>query len=421
MNLVLSHYLSALKKRPYVSGRVSSVYGDPLNDAEVLRIRFISFGLTYRSIIIWVEGRSHKWVVHTFCALWLLLLVYSSSKMFGMSFREVRERLSSQRSRGNSAYSENGERAGELFDEMITEDNVVAKMGSRRKIKDMFTHSSLEEEKVRWSLAAGEEKLTWLGYVLVGIKVITDVDDTLKSSGGVKAAGVALGGIDVQYPRGAMYPGVFQFMFELTVHSSSSPMNLAVLTARAEEFKAALELKPTSPICVKAKRAGEKAGVRGWGVGPVLYGSVAEWVNQANKGRRKFSNFETLMSANLPATTYVYVGDTGEMDGEAGEQMLRYYPGLVKGVFLHVVSEDIDQGSVEVPRDKILRGRPLVHFRTYVGAARKAWEWGMMGEEGVERVKKQAEEDLREMGIGKNDVRWEDVEKDWEVWEEVRP
>ena len=89
MNLVFSHYLSALKERPYVSGRVSSVYGDPLNDAEVLRIRLISFGLTYRSIIIWVEGRPHKWVVHTFCALWLLLLVYSSSKMFGGSFREV--------------------------------------------------------------------------------------------------------------------------------------------------------------------------------------------------------------------------------------------------------------------------------------------------------------------------------------------
>ena len=121
---------------------------------------------------MWVEGRSHKWVVHTFCALWLLLLVYSSSKMFGVSFREVREQLSSQRSRVNSAYSDNSERAGELFDEMITEDNVVAKMGSRKKIKDMFTNSSLEEENVRWSLAAGEENLTWLGYVFVGIKVI---------------------------------------------------------------------------------------------------------------------------------------------------------------------------------------------------------------------------------------------------------
>ncbi|GMI46315.1 hypothetical protein TrCOL_g2787 [Triparma columacea] len=96
----------------------------------------------------------------------------SKGRMFGGSFREVRERLSSQRSRVNSAYSDNGERAGELFDEMITEDNVVAKMGSRRKIKDMFANSSLEEEKVRWSLAAGEEKLTWLGYVIVGIKVI---------------------------------------------------------------------------------------------------------------------------------------------------------------------------------------------------------------------------------------------------------
>ena len=127
------------------------------------------------------------------------------------------------------------------------------------------------------------------------------------------------------------------------------------------------------------------------------------------------------MSVNLPATTYVYVGDTGEMDGEAGDQMLRYYPSLVQGVFLHVVSYDIDQGSVEVPGDRIIRGRPVLHFRTYVGAARKAWEWGMMGEEGVVRVKKQAMEDLREMGIGRDDGRWEDVQRDWERWEEVRP
>ena len=33
-------------------------------------------------------------------------------------------------------------------------------------------------------------------------QVISDVDDTLKSSGGVSVAGVALGGIDTQYARG---------------------------------------------------------------------------------------------------------------------------------------------------------------------------------------------------------------------------
>eukprot|EP00520_Triparma_pacifica_P002855 CAMPEP_0118660512 /NCGR_PEP_ID=MMETSP0785-20121206/15727_1 /TAXON_ID=91992 /ORGANISM="Bolidomonas pacifica, Strain CCMP 1866" /LENGTH=100 /DNA_ID=CAMNT_0006553773 /DNA_START=106 /DNA_END=406 /DNA_ORIENTATION=+ len=77
-------------------------------------------------------------------------------------------------------------------------------------------------------------------------QVITDIDDTLKSSGGLKLGDVALGGIDTQYTRGLIYPGVFTFMYELTSYSSSHPMNLAVLTARAEEFKAALELKEGS-------------------------------------------------------------------------------------------------------------------------------------------------------------------------------
>jgi hypothetical protein len=33
------------------------------------------------------------------------------------------------------------------------------------------------------------------------------VDDTIKSSGGVKIGDVALGGIDTQYERGEFYPG----------------------------------------------------------------------------------------------------------------------------------------------------------------------------------------------------------------------
>jgi hypothetical protein len=50
-------------------------------------------------------------------------------------------------------------------------------------------------------------------------QVVSDIDDTLKSSGGVKIGGVALGGIDVQYSRGEFYPGVFQFMWELSLYS----------------------------------------------------------------------------------------------------------------------------------------------------------------------------------------------------------
>ena len=50
-------------------------------------------------------------------------------------------------------------------------------------------------------------------------QVVSDIDDTLKSSGGVQIGGVALGGIDVQYARGEFYPGVFQFMWELSLFS----------------------------------------------------------------------------------------------------------------------------------------------------------------------------------------------------------
>lgn len=123
-------------------------------------------------------------------------------------------------------------------------------------------------------------------------QVISDVDDTLKSSGGVNIGGVALGGIDIQYDRGTFYPGVFQFMLELSsyphirVPSSSKkevekenivmqPPKVAVLTARAEEFKVALELKKGSKLAKAFEGAGKKYGFMDWGLGPVLYGSVA--------------------------------------------------------------------------------------------------------------------------------------------------
>lgn len=265
-------------------------------------------------------------------------------------------------------------------------------------------------------------------------QVISDVDDTLKSSGGVNVAGVALGGIDVQYKRGDFYPGVFQFMLELSLHSIDRyteslapeeeeeeedreqkrtaklcPAKVAVLTARAEEFKAALELKANSKLAVAFRTAGENAGHEGWGLGPVLYGSVAEWVVQDRKGMRKFSNFERLLEQDPTGTVmrYIYVGDTGELDQEAGETMLREYPEVVKAVFLHVVS---DLPDPVVPPPKLINGRPVVFFRTYVGAAARAAQLGLMDDEGMMRVVAAAEEALA--AVDRGSEKWVDLEKD---------
>lgn len=263
-------------------------------------------------------------------------------------------------------------------------------------------------------------------------QVISDVDDTLKSSGGVNVGGIALGGIDVQYERGDLYPGVAQFMLELSAHSllettndktesasileQYSPAKIAVLTARAEEFKAALELKASSKLATAFRQAGEVSGYVDWGIGPVLYGSVAEWIIQDRKGLRKFSNFERLLQQDPTGQImrYIYVGDTGELDQEAGEQMLRIYPELVQAVFLHTVSGEPWDGDeyLPIPPAKLINGRPLIFFRTYVGAAAKATQLGLVSEKGLLRVIKAAEKTLNEKGVGKGSNKWRDLDRD---------
>ena len=247
------------------------------------------------------------------------------------------------------------------------------------------------------------------------IQVISDVDDTLKSSGGINIAGVALGGVDVQYERGCYYPGVAEFMLQLSLGPSSSershPAKVAILTARAEEFKAALELKPDNPLAVLFRQTGESAGISDWGFGPVLYGSVAEWIIQDRKGFRKFTNFERLIEQDPSGDVlnYVYVGDTGELDAEAGETMLREYPHLVKAVFLHVVSGELNQ-EVVVPPSRVINGRMIIYFRTYVGAAIDAIRLGLMSVDGLRRTIDAA--CLALENTSRNCDKWVDLQRD---------
>jgi len=248
-------------------------------------------------------------------------------------------------------------------------------------------------------------------------QLISDVDDTLKSSGGVNIAGISLGGIDVQYERGDFYPGVAQFMLELSRYglpksSKNCPAKIAILTARAEEFKIALEIKDSSKLAVALRTAGEDAGIEGWGVGPVFYGSVLEWVIQFRKGLRKFTNFERLIQQDPTGMIfqYIYVGDVGELDQEAGETMLREYPELVKAVFLHVVTDQVDVSPIIIPAPKFINGRPVVFFRTYIGAAVDAVQLGLMDLDGLTSVINAAIGKLS--NVPETSDKWEDIRND---------
>lgn len=135
------------------------------------------------------------------------------------------------------------------------------------------------------------------------VQVITDIDDTVKSSGGLRLLGKlgvnigpALGGLDTQYKRNDFYPGVFQFGAELASYGlppNMQPAPMAVLTARARELKAFLALKPSTKLVTNYMDAAEKLfnkfgkGSATWGIDTektVLYGSVIEWILQVRMG-----------------------------------------------------------------------------------------------------------------------------------------
>jgi len=232
------------------------------------------------------------------------------------------------------------------------------------------------------------------------VQVVTDIDDTIKSSGGVALAGIPLGGVDTSFARGACYPGVFCFGAEISGHPlrlrRKAPAPMAVLTARAKEFRWALELKQSDKICQGFTRAGDACGYSDWGIGPVLYGSVQEWICQERKGWRKYENFKLLLAGNTdPTLRYVFIGDNGssEKDLEAAEMIVGEYPSAMQAVFMHAVSGQ--EQPAPLPEDTSIGGVPLRYFRTYATAAVKATRLGLLSHTAARRVLRAIEADMQ--------------------------
>ena len=60
-----------------------------------------------------------------------------------------------------------------------------------------------------------------------------------------------------------------------------------------------------------------------------------------------------------------------------------------------------------MPADKKVNGVPVKFFRTYVGAARKAYQGGLIGEAELMRVVQKAQSELA--GVSKDDLKWADL------------
>lgn len=200
-------------------------------------------------------------------------------------------------------------------------------------------------------------------------QVIIDIDDTIKSSGGYSLFNVHLGGIDTQYERGELYPGSFQFILELSTYkigSKKKPLMLAVLTTRIPQ----VPITSDSLLNTRFKQVAERRGFKNWGIdcqNKILYSTFKEWVWYDTRGEKKFVNFKQLhkyVSDQNQDVRYIWIGDTGDKDLEAGEMMIKHFPGRIRAVFMHYVNHSSHGNfSKSIPNDYYLKSVPVLFFR----------------------------------------------------------
>lgn len=88
-----------------------------------------------------------------------------------------------------------------------------------------------------------------------------------------------------------------------------------------------------SAINMRLRQVAEKRGVFNWGIdcdNKIFYSTLKEWVFNEARGKKKFVNFRKLhkivVEENCNAR-YIWIGDTGDRDLEAGEMMINDFPG----------------------------------------------------------------------------------------------
>jgi len=176
-------------------------------------------------------------------------------------------------------------------------------------------------------------------------KILSDVDDTLTSSGGSYPAGV-----DKRYPKKVVYPGVIGLYREMDLGINgpekmpSNTGNLVFLSARPHLYKDISEKHNFA----KFKKLREREGVDGRGglhttpsllAGDITSGREFMMTNDFEPlARKKFDNFKKYVSI-YPEFKHVFICDNGQGDVRAGELVHDSFPNHLDGLFVHVVQD----------------------------------------------------------------------------------
>ncbi|TYZ66438.1 hypothetical protein PybrP1_002411 [[Pythium] brassicae (nom. inval.)] len=224
-------------------------------------------------------------------------------------------------------------------------------------------------------------------------KVLSDVDDTLYSSGGRYPAG-----LDTRFPRHTIYPGVLSFYRELDMGTAGPDAwtddrvgNLVFLSARPHVYKDVSEKKSYAKFAALYEQKGMHtlptmlAGNLTSGRAFMVQGDLEPMA------QKKFANFCEYYQL-YPEFTHVFVGDNGQADIRAAELIVdKFGPGVLEAGFFHLV-HPIEQTFGYRSKADIARWRRLniVFFHTYVGAAVEAYRMKKLRLCGLQKIADEA-------------------------------
>nr|CCA19792.1 conserved hypothetical protein [Albugo laibachii Nc14] len=224
-------------------------------------------------------------------------------------------------------------------------------------------------------------------------KVLSDVDDTLYSSGGRYPAG-----IDVRYPRHVVYPGVLSFYRELDIGTTGPDEwdenrvgNLVFLSARPHVYKDMSEKKSY------AKFAALYARKKMHTLPTMLAGSLQSGRAYMVRGNlepmalKKYENFCEFYQL-YPEFKHVFIGDNGQGDVRAAQLIAeRFGSGILEAGYFHLVQPLEKTYGIRTKEDlEKCRRMNIVFFNTYVGATVEAYKLQQIRLSGLQRIAQEA-------------------------------
>ncbi|RLN02943.1 hypothetical protein BBJ28_00000928 [Nothophytophthora sp. Chile5] len=220
-------------------------------------------------------------------------------------------------------------------------------------------------------------------------KVLSDVDDTLYSSGGRYPAG-----LDTRYPRHALYPGVLPFYRELDMGTTGPDEwtdervgNLVFLSARPHVYKDVSEKKSYAKFAALHEMMGMHT-LPTMLAGNLKSGRAFMWQGDLEPmAQKKFENFGEYYQL-YPEFKHVFVGDNGQGDVRAAELIIEKYgpDALEVGFFQRV--QPLEKMYNYHSKEDLERWRKMniVFFDTYVGAALEAFRMKKIRLGGLKKI-----------------------------------